>query len=293
MCQESLLYPDVFGLPVYYITTHWEEALRPEQDTWPEVRDLLQAVATRHDRWDQLCEIDTHHEHSKLRIGPGTSVDQQGSRAETLSRALHGAIRRYRKRTGALIVGKGWFVGADGEQRRRIELRQDKQKKTTSGQLAKVEKALNSKSEYRIEAAYWGLTASTIELIKQAVIEAGAHRALVEYNATGIVMARLQTRQMHDPELLRLVMPFARNLLPRRGVHSAKPRDELLGTILRTYQTVSGSKTTAARRGGFDGPDGPGTEFVREIEKIFGTYVMPAASTHAIRRALELFRPVD
>jgi hypothetical protein len=173
-CQESLLYPDVFGLPVYYITTDWEEALRPEQDTWPEVRDLLQAVATRHDRWDQLCEIDTHHEHSKLRIGPGTSsVDQQGSRAETLSWALHGAIRRCKRLTGALIVGKGWYVGADGEQRRRIELRQDDQKKTTWGQLAKLEKALNSKSADRIEAAYWGLTAPTIELTKQAVIDAG------------------------------------------------------------------------------------------------------------------------
>ena len=292
MPEGELVYPNVFGLPVWYELSRWHETMGDIQTTQPKVRQLIERVATKHGRWRRLGEIDENHEHPNVRltVQDGVLKDVQmtvrGSRAETLSWAIHGAVRHYKRRMGALLIRQRDVTLRDGGRQRRIILSRDHQKKSTAQQLQSLDAALRSTSAYKIEAAYWGLTPPTLELVRAAVAVAGSRGLLATYGATGIVTAHLQTQQMDDPELLRLILPVAREAIPRPGVHTARPRDDLLRVILEAYRAASGSTTTSARRGGIDAPFGAGADFVCEIAAIFGVYLMPAASTHAIRRAM-------
>jgi hypothetical protein len=85
--------------------------------------------------------------------------------------------------------------------------------------------------------------------------------------------------------LLAVILPYAVYAVARGGRRPEHPRDEALAKVLGVFVEITGVTSAAACREGHGEPVGPGADFVRAIEVIFGTELMPAGSTHAVARA--------
>ena len=91
---------------------------------------------------------------------------------------------------------------------------------------------------------------------------------------------------MLAPDLLTVILPYAIRAVSKGGRRPVHPRDEALAGVLGVFIEASGRASAAARHGEHDGPIGPGADFVRRIESIFGIGLMPRGSTRAKKRML-------
>ena len=111
---------------------------------------------------------------------------------------------------------------------------------------------------------------------------------LAGYKGELEVPATIIPALMLAPGLLMVILPYAIRAVSKGGRRPVHPRDEALGVFIE----ANGRASAAARHGEHDGPIGPGADFVRRIESIFGIGLMPRGSTHAIARAKKrMLRP--
>ncbi len=270
----------------------WEQALWRPEDTFRRVLSLVDRLADEHGRRqiaDQIVPTDhdfyvpfTVDADGQVAIG---SVEKSGRRAAEVAHRIHRAMRALAREEAARIMTQVDTPDESGRVQRRISVRWDRQTKSVARQLKVFEKAVRSRSPYKIETAWFALTPRAHEYMSVGYESARRRGDLVDFRHEVEVPASIIPIPMLSRELLAVVLPYAVHAASRPGRRPVHPRDEAFAVVLGAFVEISGVSTGATRRGGINEPTGPGADFVHEIERIFGTRLMTAGSTHALRRA--------
>jgi hypothetical protein len=213
------------------------------------------------------------------------NIEREHRRAVALTHAIHRTMRTLAREEAARIITQVPVQDGDGVVRRNIIVRWDRQKRTTADQLKALEAAVRSGSRYKIEVAWFGLTQRAREYLSVGYHVAGHRGDLDGYKGPLEVSATIIPIPMDAPELLAIILPYAVYAISCGGRPPVHPRDEALATVLGIFVAITGVSSAAACRAGHGEPVGPGADFVRAIETIFGTELMPPGSTHAVARA--------
>jgi hypothetical protein len=279
--------------PVDWDESRWEQALWRPRETFRPILELIEEVARAYDRQHLMDEL----VHSPLDIHVSLAVDEDGRvsfgdietwdrRAVVLTHAIHRTMRKLAREEAARMIRQVDVPDMNGTTRRKVVVRWDRQKLTTATQIKNLHNAIQSGSQFKIEKAWFGLTPRAHEYlsvgyeITRRLGIAAAHKGAREVPATII------PELMLAPELLRVILPYAVRAVSRPGRRPVHPRDEALAKILHIFVEVSGHASAGARRGGYNEPIGPGADFARRVEAVFGVRLMPDSSTHAVERAM-------
>jgi len=179
-----------------------------------------------------------------------------------------------------------------GTVHRKIIVRRERQSQSTADQIKSLHRAIQSGSRFKVEAAWFGLTPRTHFYLSVGFEIARRRGDLAGYKGELEVPATIIPVLMLAPDLLMVILPYAIRAVSKGGRRPVHARDEALAGVLAVFIEASGRASAAARHGAYDGPIGPGADFVRQIESIFGIGLMPEGSTHAIARAKKrMLRP--
>jgi hypothetical protein len=256
--------------PIEWKDTTWEARLWSPHETFPQVLALVDGVARDSGR-QQFADV-----------GDTERVDR---RAIVLARGIQSAMRTLALEEMARIINQVDVKLRNGTIRRRIIVKRDRATRSTADQLKILEKAVRSGSEHRIEAAWFGLTDRAHEYLNVGLQVARRRGDLRGYDGPLEAVATIIPVRMLARELLSLILPHAIHAVARAGRRPAHLRDEALARVLAVFVEITGIASAAACREGHGEPVGPGADFVRAIEAIYGTKLMPAKSTHAVARA--------
>lgn len=287
--------------PVDWDESNWEQALWRPDVTFRPVVDLIDKVARAYDRGKFMDEIVPLAQavhvpfmvdaHGRLLFG---NVETSDRRAVALTHAVHRTMRELARQEAARIVRQTDVPDVNGIKHRKIVVRWDRQKLSTADQIKKLHRAVEAGSSFKVEAAWFGLTPWAHEYLSIGYEIACRREDFNNYAGEFEVPATIIPVPMLAPHLLKVILPDAVRAASLGGRRPLLGRDEALAEVLRIFEDVSGSTTASARRGDHDEPVGPGADFVREIEAIFGVVLMTKGSTHAIARAKKrMAKPPD
>jgi hypothetical protein len=279
--------------PVEWDDSRWEQDLWRQAQTHRPVLALIDGVAREYGRQqlaDEHIPLGSQDIQIPFAIGPDGrfsmgDVERTDRRAVVLTHAVHRTMRALAREEGARIIRTADTKDSDGRIRRKIIVRWDRQTRSTAAQIKALAKAVRSGSQYKLEAAWFGLTQRAHEYLSVGYRVAQRRGDLDGYMGPLDIAASLIPIPILARELLAIIVPYAVYAVTKRGRRPVHPRDEALAEVLSVFVEVSGVASTATRRGGHDEPIGPGADFVRSIETIFGMELMPARSTHAVVRA--------
>lgn len=283
--------PSGRSYPVESEHSFWENVFSRNAYTRPRLVALIDEVAAINGRaahMDEEVDLDLDIEVTVVTDSSGlTSLlpITRVRRAVALAHDIQRTIRQLIRADAARIIKKVDRKKGESGPRRRIVIKWDRQTKSVAAQIKALNRAVRSGSAYRIEAARFALTPRAQDYLAVGFEIARRVGKLEGYKGELSVSATLISLPMMAPDLLRRILPYAilAAALPgRRPVH---PRDEALAALLTIYNEVSGSTTGSARLGGLEEPTGPGADFVRNIEKLFGVQLLAPRSTHAVARA--------
>ena len=261
-----------FGLDVVYVETRAEyESLWGSDETRRQTMELVNSV-----RYLPRLQRTKGAQ-------PVSEVLSLCDLADYCSR-IHAAIRHYRKGTLCLIAARV-PVRENGQPRtREIVLRQT-MAPTALKQLRTLQSALRCGSAYKLEKAYFGLSAKTWDYLAIGLKKVSSSGQLRGFRKVDEPPGHLLSRQILNADLLALILPHANAAVPKRGRPSVTERDRAVAELLKIFKEVTGRRASSAKRGGFDGPAGDGADFLRSLEQIFRIDLVPCGSTHSIDRA--------
>jgi hypothetical protein len=269
--------------PVRWDHDFFESIAEQSRHVFPRVVELIEEVAAingQSDYINQEIEADLGLVLVAHTDRGAAKFRRRYRRAIVLANKVKLANRRLVRAEAARIIRQN----ASGRHRE-IVIEWRTQTKAVAAQLKALNRALQSKSPYRIEAAWFGITPHAHEYLAVGYEIARRARKLRRFCGELDVKAKLIQVRIPSPELLRLYVPDAVRAAALPGRRPSHPRDEALAALLSIYNEASGSSTGSARLGGYDEPTGPGADFVRSVEKLFGIQLLALSSTHAIARA--------
>jgi hypothetical protein len=274
--------------PVEWDESPWGQALWRQEQTHHRVIELIDGVARAHGRQqfaDEQLPLGSHDIQLTAGMDGRVTLAETDRRAVVLTYSVHRTMRALAREEAARIIRTVDARDSDGKVRRKIIVRLDRQTRSTAAQIKALDKAVRSGSQYRLEAAWFGLTPRAYDYLRVGYRVAQRRGDLDRYTGPLEADAKIIPIPMLARELLAIIVPYALYAVRKKGRRPVHPRDEALAKILGVFVEVSGVPSAAARRGGYDEPVGPGADFVRAIERIFGMALMPARSTHALVRA--------
>lgn len=280
--------------PVNWDESHWDREQWRPHETFRPVLDLIDKVARDFGRTQFLNEPTPllHDVRVPLvvdaagRIAIG-EMETSARRSVALTYTVHRIMRRLARGDAARLIRQVDIADASGTTRRQTVVRWDRQKLPTAIQIKKLHRAVLWGSPFRIEAAWFGLTSQAHDYLSDGYEIARRLERLQAYTGELEVSATIIPVAMLAPDLLKLILPYAVRAVSHPGRRPMHFRDEALAELFRIFIEVSGHNTTSARRGGYNEPVGPGAEFVRGVEAIFGVQLAPPSSTHAVARAIQ------
>ena len=262
------------------------------EETFDRVLELIKMTAGRYHRQDYIEQLtepsDLDIRIAYVEVTPGNfSYDflKKAPRSDVMVLTIQRTIRALTRELYANIIRQTDVENVDGVRQRKIEWSWQRQHVPVPKQLKALQRAVNSADLFKLEKAWFGLVPRAMVYLSVGFHCARKSGALRNYKGKSEEMSTLIARLRLAPGLLEIILPYAvraAGLPGRRPVH---PRDEALALVLDIFNEISGLKTGSARLGGYDEPTGPGADFVRRIEKIFGVELMSKGSTHSIARA--------
>jgi hypothetical protein len=278
--------------PIDWDVSHWEQALWRPHETFRPILDLIDKVALAYNREQFVNETVplpqaiqmafTVGHQGRLSIGDVQTSDR---RAAAFAHAVQRAMRELARQEAARVIRQADVPDDGGSKHRKIVVRWDRQRLSTAAQIKKLHRAVQFGSAFKVEVAWFGLTPRAHDYLSAGYEIARRRGDLIGYAGEIEVPATIIPVPMLAPDILEVILPYAVRAVSMAGRRPMLARDEALAEILRIFTEVTGNSTTSARRGDHDGPVGSGADFVRKIEAIFGTELMPKGSTHAIARA--------
>jgi hypothetical protein len=272
--------------------SNWEKALWQPELTFRPVVELIESTAAKYGREafvDEIVELPCAIQMSFEVDGRGCITFGEPAtrdrRAVALAHAVQRTIRGLTREEAARLITQIDEADDDGIVRRKVAIRWGRQTQSVAEQIKRLHSAVLSKSPFAIEAAWFGLTPRAHEYLSVGYEIARRRDELKHYQGALEVPATVVPVPMVAPDLLKVILPHAVRAVALPGSRPIHPRDEALATILGIFNDISGTSTGSARRGDHDGPAGPGADFVRRIEEIFGVKLMAKGSTHAVARA--------
>lgn len=278
--------------PIVWKDTTWEAQLWRPHQTFRPVLALIDSLARdggRQQFADELIPLDNRDIQVPYTVGADGrpsfgAIERVDRRAVVLTHGIHRTMRALAREEAARIISQVDKI-RKGKVRRTIIVRWDRQTRTTADQLKALDKAVRSGSQFRIEAAWFGLTPRAHKYLSVGYEVARRRGDLEGYAGPFEVAATIIPIPMLACELLAIILPYAVYAVARGGRRPVHPRDEALRGVLDVFVETTGVTSAAACRDGHGEPVGPGADFVRAIETIFCTSLMPPGSTHAIARA--------
>lgn len=292
--MTKLDWPIARMYPVIWDHSYWDNVSSLDRRVYPDLVDLIDGVAAvngRSEYVDREVDGDLNIQMSVVLDGSSASFGQPNTfhrRAMLLAHNVQRTIRILRRTKTALIVEEIPCRKGDSSAQHSILIRPALQDKSVSEQIKELDAAIKSGSAYEFEVAWFGLTYHAHKWLEGAYEFARRKGDLRNFNGESDVRATLISVRIRSPVLLKIIVPYAILAAKTKGRRPDSPRDEALAALLRIYNEMSGSMTGSARLGGFDEPAGPGADFVRKIEGLFGVQIMAAGSTHGISRAKRL-----
>ena len=211
--------------------------------------------------------------------------ETRDSRAVALTHSIQRAIRELTREVAARLITQVDLPGDDGTMRRKIAIRWDRQKASVAAQIKKLHRSVLSGSQFAIEAAWFGLTPRAHEYLSIGYEIARRRGDFECFSGQFEALATIIPVPILAPDLLKVMLPYAARAVALPGRRPVHPRDEALALVLGIFNEISGTSTGSARLGDHDEPAGPGADFVRRIEEIFGVELMAKGSTHSVARA--------
>ena len=271
----------------------WERELWRSDETFPRVSALIDGLARESGRQefaDNIIPLDdrdiqvpyTVDANGRFLFGDIERVDR---RAVALAHAIHRAMGTLAREEAVRTIRQIDERDGDGVIRRKITVRWDRQTQPEAEQLKSLETAFRSGSQYKIEVAWFGLTMRAHEYLSVGYHVARRRGNLVRYEGPFEETATIIRIPMLARELLAIILPYAVSAIARGGRPPVHPRDEALARVLGVFVEITGVTSAAACQGAHGEPAGPGADFVRAIQTIFRTELMPTGSTHAVARA--------
>ena len=253
-----------------------QRELWPQKRTWKPTLRLVQAMANTFGTSDLIKGSNTR---PGAPIVPGTSGGMTIEVACT--HAIHAAIRHYLYAHKPLSIVQRDYTK---QPRRRIVVsRSDdgREAGTPVELLNSLLTALQSGSDYKLEAAYFRLTDAAWRALATGFDRAVQARALGNVGSERVASGEIIQRRILSPDLLAIILPFA--IAHARPGHPPDiARDDLIAQLFVVFAHITARPTT--ERMAYT-PKGPAMQFVRGIGEIFGLDVLNNLTDDSVRKA--------
>lgn len=248
-----------------------ENRLWPQQKTFRLLLELLERIARTHP------------------AGGGRQLPEDQVRS--LAHLIHRAIRDIHYSQLARDIRQKNIPVANGCSTRRTLVGWRKASGGPAAQLRRLMSAASSygPSCYKLEQAWRGLTPAARALLQQGLDDARAKGLLRGYRGPLTAEPAVLSGDLPAPPLLHIVLRFALGRAKEyRGSPVRQAKDAVVAELIDVFIALTGRSTDGMARGDSQGPAGPGADFIREIEHIFGIDLLSKNSLHGLRRARRL-----